>query len=99
MPDGKRRRNAVTIAFGDGVNTYPVNGVPLPARGLFGMVRFLERLLLDSPSPGDGFVYKWDSINNSIRIYESAGVVGPLVELTAANTPAATTLYATAQGW
>lgn len=106
VPEGKRRRNAVQITFGDGVATYPSLGIPLPTRGStgfggFGLVRFLERLQIDSPSPGDGYVYKWDSVNNSIRIYQvGAAVATPLAEVSTAFVPANnTTLYATAVGW
>lgn len=100
MPDGKRKRNMVQITFGDGASTYPALGIPMPAKGAFGMVRFVERLSLDSPSPGDGFMYKWDSVNNTIRIYQGAGAAGPGVEVTTAYVPANnTTLYGSALGW
>jgi hypothetical protein len=100
-PDGKRRRNAVRVVFGDGVSTYPTNGVPMPAAGQFGLVRFLESLQLNDASSPDGFVYKYDTVHNSIRIYggsASAGTAG--TEMSAAGVPAnGTTLYATAVGW
>jgi hypothetical protein len=65
------------------------------------MVRFLETLELNSPSPNDGFMYKFDTVNNTIRIYGAGGSAGAAgVEMTAASVPAlGTTLYGIAQGW
>lgn len=57
-----------TIAFGDAALTYPANGVPLPAIGHFGLLKVLDFMSIQPP-PGDGFVYKYDSTNHTIRIY------------------------------
>lgn len=56
------------IAFGDGVKTYPANGVPLPAIGQFGLHKGIDFGLV-SQNPDDGFIYKYDKTNHSIRIY------------------------------
>jgi len=100
----KQRRNRVTIAFGDGVLTYPnaAGGVPMPGFGDFGMVRRLQHLQIIDEANANGQVYKYDQANNKIRIYEGdyaqAGDA-PLAELDAADTPAAATLTAEAVGW
>jgi hypothetical protein len=66
---GKKRRNRVTIVFGDGVSTYPALGVPMPTAGSFGMIRQLDFLHVYDESNPDGYIYKYDSVNNKIRIY------------------------------
>lgn len=63
------------ISFGDGVNfLYPANGVPLPDISAFGMKKAVERIFIQPP-PGDGFIYKYDSTHNTIRIYELGGTM------------------------
>ncbi|MEN6421319.1 MAG: hypothetical protein ABFD76_05170 [Smithella sp.] len=57
-----------TIAFGNAALTYPANGIPLPAIGHFGLLKVLDFMSIQPP-PGDGFVYKYDSTNHTIRIY------------------------------
>lgn len=57
-----------TVAFGNGSLTYPTNGVPLPAIGYFGLHKGIDFVAIQSP-PGDGFVYKYDATNHTIRIY------------------------------
>lgn len=66
---GKKRRNRVSIAFGDGAKTYPAAGVPMPGAGSFGMIRQLDYVLLYDPSNPDGFIYKYDATNNKMRIW------------------------------
>jgi hypothetical protein len=97
----KKRRNRVTITFGDGVSTYPANGIPLPAASGFGMTRQLDYVTLVDPSSPDGFVYKYSVALNTIRIYAETTVAvnAPLLEATAAFAPAATTLVGEAVGW
>lgn len=89
-----------SVAFGNGVLTYPANGIPL-TKAKLGCPVSLEKFILLSPSPGDGYVYKYDSTNTSIRIYQTgSGVVAQqLSELLNAATPAATTIRAEAIGW
>lgn len=65
----KKRRNRVTIAFGDGVLTYPAGGVPMPAFGSFGMKRNLDYLTVFDEDDSKGVVYKYDRDNNKIRAY------------------------------
>jgi|SRR6266850_8015033 len=97
----KKRRNRVTITYGDGAKTYPAGGIPLPAASGFGMTRQIDYVTLVDPMAGDGFVYKYDSVNNKIRIYAETTVAtnAALLEATAAFAPAATTLVGEAVGW
>ena len=71
-----RRFGSLAIATGD----YPATGVPL------------SFTTLDPPvgtSPIDvymhscttGYVYKYDPVNKSIRIFQSAGTAAPMVEI------------------
>jgi len=60
-----------SIAFGDGALTYPANGVPLPDKGEFGMKKAIKRVFIQPPL--NGYIYKYDKTNHTIRIYQSAG--------------------------
>jgi hypothetical protein len=96
----KDKRYSANISFGDGVLTYPAGGIPLD-KGLLGFRSELKDLVLVDASSGDGYVYKFDKSNQKIRIYEAeytAMADGPLVELGALATPAATTLKAIVYG-
>lgn len=99
--EGQRKRNRVKIVFGDGALTYPTGGVPMPAKGVFGMVRELEALSFYDPAHANGFVYKYDRDNNKLLIYAETTVATnqPLLEATVALAPASTTLVAEAIGW
>lgn len=86
-----------TIAFGDSSLTYATGGVPMPAIGTFGLQRQVDFAAIMPPS-GDGYVYKYDSTNNKILIYQgkdpgdTGGADVPLQEYTNGGAPAATTL-------
>lgn len=100
--EGKRRRNRVTLVFGDGVDTYPTSGIPLPTFGNFGMRRNLDGLTWLDEANGNGFVYKYDRANHKLRIYQgdnNNASDAPLIELTNSATPAQATLIAEAIGW
>lgn len=58
------------IVFGDAgaAKTYPANGVPLPPISSFGLRKGIDFGLV-SQNPDDGFIYKYDKTNHSIRIY------------------------------
>lgn len=96
------KKKVMTVAFGDGVLTYPAGGVPLVGAQL-GCPNQIRSLSLFSPASANGFVYKYDQANNKIRIYQGdndAVADGPLVELVAATAaPAAATLYCEVVGW
>lgn len=92
------------IGFGNSTLTYPANGIPLTKASL-GCPASLEKVDLFSPSAGDGFLYKYDKTNVSIRIYRSAVIGTPtgaaaLIELVSGSTaPAATSIRANVSGW
>ena len=67
--EGKKKRNRVKIAFGDGAKTYPSGGVPLPAISTFGMVRSLDYLLMIETDDAQGIVWKYDKDNKKMRAY------------------------------
>lgn len=90
----KRKRNRVKIVFGDGALTYPAGGVPMPALGVFGFVRLLDGLLIYQSAPDDALIYKYDAVNNTIRIWT------PSTGAELAAPPASNrTLFAEAIGW
>lgn len=98
----KKKRNRVTIAFGNGTLTYPSGGVPMPAIGKFGMVTVLNGLTFLDDANANGFHYKFDATNRKIRVYQGDNdnaADAPLIELTTAATPAAATLVCEAVGW
>jgi hypothetical protein len=99
--ESQRKRNRVKIVFGDGALTYPTGGVPMPAKGVFGMVRELESLTFYDMAHANGFVYKYDRDNNKMVIYAETTVATnqPLLEATTGLAPASTTLVCEAVGW
>ena len=100
--DASRFRGVFKVDFGDGVDTYPTGGVPLTKADLACPNRIIELHFVDAAS-ANGFVYKYDWVNEKIRIYQGdndAGADGPLVELAGGvATPAAATLYVSVLGW
>lgn len=67
---GKRRRNRVKIAFGNGTLTYPSGGIPLPAGTKFGLPgNQLEYLILTDNEDSTGLVWKYDQENKKLRCY------------------------------
>lgn len=95
ISEESRKRNVVKLVFGDGALTYPAGGVPVPAAGAFGFKRFLEYLTYLDTSNGDAFLYKWDFVNQKIRIYTTS----TNTELGSVAVAASTTLYCEAMGW
>ena len=95
----KYKEYQVTMAFGDGAKTYPSGGVPLTQGSLGDFRKEVISLEIDDAMNSDGYLYKWDETNNKIRIYQAPSAVSlPLVELTTAATPAATTLKGVVRG-
>ena len=74
------------VGFGDGVLTYPANGVPLPvdAPFVFGLNKGIK---LIQPVFVSGYMAVYDSTHNTIRLYEVAACTGdvqaaaPMTEL------------------
>ena len=63
------------IAFGDGVKTYPTGGVPLPSIGNFGFQREIAFGAVEG-DPDDGFIYKYDRGNHTLKIFTQGLVTG-----------------------
>ena len=87
-----------TVIFGDGADTYPALGVPMPPISKFGPTFRIDRVFIEQPA--NGYVYHFDRTNQKIRIFQgdnAAGAAGPLVELGAVAVPA-TTLYLLVMG-
>ena len=97
-----RKEVRFLIEFGDGVLTYPSGGVPI-AKASLGLPVAIDSMNIYDGASANGLVYKYDSQNEKIRIYEGdyaqAGDA-PLVELDAASdAPAAADLYVEAVGY
>lgn len=99
--DSGSKTKIMTVSFGNGVLTYPTNGIPLSNLSKQGFPVSIQEVIVLSPAPGDGYMYKYDYVNNSIRIYLSPAVaaLGPLTEATTAFVPAATTLQVEVTGF
>ena len=96
------RKRVFLVSFGDGALTYPSGGVPLEKAKL-GVPNEIVDFNLGDHSSGDGFLYKFDVINEKIRIYQgdnNNASDSPLIELVdGVATPAATNIIMTVQGW
>jgi hypothetical protein len=92
---GKKKRFRVKLVFGDGALTYPAGGVPMPSAGGLGLVRVLDGLVDIEAASDDSNQYKYDFVNNKIRIW--IGTTG--VEMGAVAPAATRTLYANVEGW
>ena len=62
------RRNIVTLAFGDGVDTYPSGGVPL-TKGKIGLPTVIQSLKIFDTG-GSGFVFSYDEANEKLRMFQ-----------------------------
>lgn len=102
--DNSVRQNLVTISFGNATLTYPAGGIPLSGLSGWGFPNVVGEVIIEDASNGDGFLYKWDKVNNKLRIYESPAVAStpavaaPLAEVTTAFAPAATAIVAQVRG-
>lgn len=91
--EDNRQHNHLTIVFGNGALTYPTGGVPLTPTQM-GLPRGdLNELLIEDASHADGYVYKYDYVNQKIKMFQ-APASGPavLTEIPNSTAPAATTL-------
>ena len=80
------------IAFGNGTDTYPANGIPLPDLSKFRLKQVIKRLNIQQPP--DGLVYRYDPTvrvgapNGTIRIFQGGAVAAGTVAAASAGTPA-----------
>jgi hypothetical protein len=86
-PPGMLNVSFPNIAFGDGTNDYPAGGIPLPAMGLLGEFKKEIKRIIITPTPGDGYIYKFDKTNYTIRIYEAPTAGTLTVGANTAGTP------------
>ena len=68
---GLMRECIYQVSFGNAALTVPANGVPLPALAQFGGLRTVKFHQI-APVTINGYDYKYDEVNHSIRIYQSA---------------------------
>ena len=102
---GKRKMHRGTLAFGNGVDTYSLTGIPLPAIGKFGFTRVMEELDIvgANGAPLADYVYRYNKGPiNKLQMFgdRAAAAVGlPLSESAATEAPTARTLTFVAYGW
>ena len=68
--DSGNKVNSVTIAFGDSALTYPSGGIPLTKASMGCPNAIISGHLLQANS-ADGLIYKYDQVNNKIRMYRA----------------------------
>lgn len=92
----------LTLAATD---TYPNDGIPLPTKDKFAMIRYMDSLEIFGVDPTRGtvadYVYRWDKTNNKLFVYEEEGTAagGPLLEADTAEVPGPRSLDFRATGW
>lgn len=69
--NGTGKSASMKIAFGDSTKTYPAGGIPLSGLSTQGFPTVIGRVEIYDESNADGLIYKWDSVNNKLRIYQS----------------------------
>ena len=96
-------RNYLTIAFGDGALTYPSGGVPLTAGSMGCPNSITDFKIVERDLDADGFDVDYDKSANTLLMYKydySVGTDGGAITLVATtDTPAATSIEATADGF
>ena len=80
-----KREVAVTVAFGDGILTYPSGGAPMPTYSSWGMVRNLEDFIITDGGSAVGYICKYDKTNNKVRVYEQGFRTGSTSASTSAS--------------
>lgn len=109
--DGRnQRRIPGTLTFGDGVNTYPAGGIPLPisaATGGMGLMRHLDYMeITDTSNAGATTltvpIYVFDKAHMTLRLFHPGGAGGvaseDATEYGAADVPLITTIGIVAVG-
>lgn len=83
------------IVLGDGSTTYPSGGIPISGNSL-GLPRYLDSFEFSDASDGDTNIYKYDIVNQAIRIYVQNNSTQAYAEMT--GVIPAITLYTMAIG-
>ena len=94
--------NDVSLTFGNGALTYPSLGVPL-TKGKQGCPNNISRAVFVDAAPANGFLYKYDTANNKIRIYQgdnpNAAAAANIELVGGTATPAAATIRMSFTGY
>ncbi len=64
--------NSVTITYGNSSLTYPSGGIPL-TKASMGCPNAITAAHIEAANSADGIIYKYDKVNNKIRMYRGAG--------------------------
>lgn len=103
-PSGKDQTHSKIKVYGTlGIaagGAYQANGLPLDFAGAeFSPISPDEAnpVWAELYSPSSGYVYRYDPVHQTLRIFEEGGTAGPLLELTAAASVAADTLQFVAE--
>jgi len=73
-----RNLTLASVAFGDGALEYDTGGIPMPAIGAFGFRNEIALGLIQQPS-ANGFYYKYDATNRTIKIFTQGVRTGSTV--------------------
>jgi hypothetical protein len=71
--DAGIRQQKLKMVFGNAADTYPSGGIPMSGLSAWGFPNKIAEVLIIDGVSGDGNTYKYDSVNNKMRIYRSAG--------------------------
>jgi hypothetical protein len=88
-----------------GTDTYPDNGIPMPAIGVLGFVRNLDGITLFGVDAAAGtvadYMPRYDKVNHKLFLFEEEATAagGPLLEADTSEVPGARTYNYLAWGW
>ena len=83
---GRQRRNRVKLVFGNGVDTYPVGGIPLPTFSTLGFLRNLDYAHIIDSSGVASTRYDIDKTNKKLMAFggqAAGGAAGTAIGLSA----------------
>ncbi len=104
---GGRRQTDVTLAYGDGADTYPTAGIPMPTVAQLGMKDHIDSVIIVSASldaaTTTSYQYQYDKTNHTMQIFCDEDPVAvnlaAFPEMVNTGAPAASTLEVTVTGW
>lgn len=71
IEDNSARHKKLKVQFGDAAKTYPAGGIPLSGLANWGFPYSISEVMIVDAGNADGYVYKWDAVNNKLRIYNA----------------------------
>jgi len=80
VTEDSTRTQGFGVMFGNGALTYPANGIPLSKLSKLGFPYIIQSVIISSMGT-DGYLYKYDAVNNTLRVYQEADAAGALAEL------------------